>query len=584
MPTSLVSSDSLLAIDVGASNTRAILFDVVEGRYRFLAMGTAITTIEGPYHNLAEGVRLAIENLQETTGRTFFGNDGQMIIPVRNDGSGIDKIVVTLSVGKPLRVVAVGLLDDISTESAVRLASTTYAQVVEKISIIDRRNSAARLDSILKARPDLIIVAGGTEHGASQAVINLLESVGLACYLLPEASRPEVLYAGNNSLAEEVRNSIGPITHLSVAPNIRPAIEMEQLAPAQKELAVLFRSIRSKTFNGVHDLNDWASGHLIPASMAFGRVVRFLSKVYDPQKGVLGVDMGSTAATISAAFDGEPVLGVYPDLGLGQGLTSLLRQTSLDDITRWIGEDITEPQVRDYIHNKALHPRHIPTSIAEVAIEEALTRRALQVAIRRISGRFPKSAATSGHGLLPWFEPILASGGVFTNAPNLGHALLTLLDGIQPTGVTTIVLDQNNIAAPLGAAAEINSILPVQILESNTFMNMGTVITPVGVTQLGSPVLRMKVAITGGSETSLEVKFGSMEVIQLPPGQTATLQLQPVNRFDVGLGGPGRGGSVKVSGGALGVVIDARGRPIRLPGETSKRRETLKKWQWLFDS
>lgn len=582
MPTSLVSSDSLLAIDVGTVNTRAILFDIVEGRYRFLAMGTSATSTGAPYNNIAEGVHNAIENLQTTTGRIFFGSDGQLILPTRSDGSGIDKIVATLSIGKPLKIVAVGLLDDISTESAVRLATTTYGQVVEKISIIDKRNSAARLDSILKVRPDLIIVAGGTESGASHSVMNMLESVGLACYLLPESNRPEVLYAGNSALAEEVKSTIGPITRLSVAPNIRPSIDIEQLAPAQKEMAVLFRSIRSKSFNGVHDLNDWAAGHLIPTSMAFGRVIRFLSKVYDPVKGVLGVDVGASATTIAAAFDGEPLLGVYPDLGLGPGLTNMLRQTSLEDITRWIGEDISEPQVRDYIYNKTLHPRQIPVTVEEMAVEEALARRALQIGINRLSGRFPAKASTSGHGLLPWFEPVLASGSVLTNAPNLGHALLTLLDGLQPTGVTTIVLDQNNIASSLGAVAEINSILPVQILESNTFLNLGTVISPVGTTQFGSPALRMKVTVAGGSETSMEVKYGNIEVIQLPLGQTATLQLQPVNRFDVGLGGPGRGGSVKVSGGALGVIIDARGRPIRLPAETARRREYLKKWQWLF--
>ena len=39
-------------------------------------------------------------------------------------------------------------------------------------------------------------------------------------------------------------------------------------------------------------------------------------------------------------------------------------------------------------------------------------------------------------------------------------SLLMLLDGIQPVGVTTFVLDQNNLVASLGAAAEINTLLP----------------------------------------------------------------------------------------------------------------------------
>jgi len=58
-------------------------------------------------------------------------------------------------------VVAVGLLEDISTESAKNLASTTYAQVVETMSLNDRRKTVARLDTILQRKPDLIVVAGG---------------------------------------------------------------------------------------------------------------------------------------------------------------------------------------------------------------------------------------------------------------------------------------------------------------------------------------------------------------------------------------------------------------------------------------
>jgi hypothetical protein len=61
-------------------------------------------------------------------------------------------------------------------------------------------------------------------------------------------------------------------------------------------------------------------------------------------------------------------------------------------------------------------------------------------------------------------------------------------------------------------------------------------------------------------------------------GQAGTLHLTPLHRFDVGMGGLGRGGTVKVIGGVLGVMIDARGRPLRMPAEPSKRRDLLNQW------
>ena len=73
MPASLVDADSLLAVDVGTVTTRAALFDVVEGHYRFIASGHASTTAAAPFRDVSEGVRQAIENLQTITGRKFLG-------------------------------------------------------------------------------------------------------------------------------------------------------------------------------------------------------------------------------------------------------------------------------------------------------------------------------------------------------------------------------------------------------------------------------------------------------------------------------------------------------------------------------
>ena len=80
----------------------------------------------------------------------------------------------------------------------------------------------------------------------------------------------------------------------------------------------------------------------------------------------------------------------------------------------------------------------------------------------------------------------------------------------------------------------------------------------------------------------MEVKHGALEVLQLPVGQSALLHLQPLHRFDIGMGGPGRGGRLRVVGGTLGVVIDARGRPIQLSDDPSRRREMHAKWRWML--
>jgi hypothetical protein len=183
---------------------------------------------------------------------------------------------------------------------------------------------------------------------------------------------------------------------------------------------------------------------------------------------------------------------------------------------------------------------------------------------------------------LPWFEPIVASGSVLTRAPHHAHTLLMLLDGLQPTGVTTLVLDQYHLAPALGAAAAVNPLLTVQVLESSAFLNLGTVIIPVSKAQPGTPVLRIRMTNEAGSETRVDIKQGALEVLPLPIGQPARLHLQPLHRADIGMGGAGRGGSLRVVGGELGVIVDARGRPLRLPEDPSRRREQINKWLWTL--
>jgi hypothetical protein len=563
--------------------TRAALFDVVEGFYRFIASGHAPTTAAAPFKDLSEGVRQAIENLQIVTRRKFLGEDLRLIMPA-NEGKGVDTFAATLSAGPAVKTVVVGLLDDVSLESTLRLARTVYTRVVDTIGLNDKRKPEQQIDSLLRLQPDLILFAGGTDNGATRSVEHLMETIGLACYLLPAEKRPALLFAGNAKLAEKIKSGLQPLTSsLSVSPNLRPNLETEDLQPAQHALTKLYTQIRRGQMNGVDELNTWAGDTLMPTACAEGRIIRFLSQVYDSCKGILGVDLGASAATVAAAFDGELTLGVYPQLGLGEGLANLLRYTSLEEILKWIPLDIPAEAVQSYLHQKSIYPTSLPATPEDLAIEQALARQILSVALNSVAKDFPRRVRHASPGLTPYFEPILAGGSVITRAPALGQSLLILLDAIQPVGITTMILDQNNLLPALGAAASRNSILPVQVLESGAFLGLATVVAPYVNAQLGTPVLQGRLVYQNGNESRLDIKLGALEVLPLPVGQSGRLYLQPLHHADVGFGpGQTRDRGIPVTGTALGVVIDARGRPLRFPTDAERRRAIIKKWLWTL--
>lgn len=578
MPRSLVKAESLLAMDVGSLSTRVSLFDVVDARYRYLGSGVAQSTANAPYNDIGEGIHQAIEQLQTITGRVLFDADGKLITPERVDGSGVDVVVATVSAGPPIKTIVAGLLEDISVESAARLASSINAQVITRLSLSDHRSNEERLNLILQSKPDLILAAGGSDHGAEQAVMRLLETVGLACMLMPEDSRPEILFVGNSAIQEKVRHTMGAVGTVHFAPNIRPTLEVEELSPARVELANAYRRIRRKQMPGFYELDQWTNGGVLPPSHGWERVVRVLSKAYDPKKGVLGVDLGASAVTLAAGLGGEAVVGVYPQFGLSNPFLRNLEQVSLAGIHRWLMHDLPLSELRNILLTRQIFPASLPMTEEELDVELALAKVMLQSSMKEFLPRVKGLAGGGEFPILPAMEPVLASGSLLTQAARLAHSAMTLLDGIQPTRITTLILDQHHLIPTLGAAAAANPVLAVQAMDFGTLLNLATVIAPVGRARPGTTILKVKISDEDGREQKLDVRYGSLHCIPLPVGKSLQLHLQPYHGFDIGMGGAGVGGRVRLAGSALGVIIDARGRPLQLPRDAQQRREMLKRW------
>jgi hypothetical protein len=82
----------------------------------------------------------------------------------------------------------------------------------------------------------------------------------------------------------------------------------------------------------------------------------------------------------------------------------------------------------------------------------------------------------------------------------------------------------------------------------------------------------------GGHVFESTIHFGQLTVFPFETGRRGLLTLRPESGFDVGLGGAGRAGTVKVSGSALGIVADGRGRPLQFPVDEEARRQMNKAW------
>jgi len=575
--------ESILAADCGSTMTKVILIDTIDGQYRFVAQGKALSTIESPRADVLLGVRHAIGQIEEATGRLLLDEQGQLITPEQASGNGVDTFVATTSAAAPLRLILAGLTRDVSIESARRAISSTYALVEDTISLDDgaqreRRSTEARIRILQRHQPDIVLFVGGTDGGATAPVADIAEVVALACSIMDGAARPQIVFAGNKEARPLVAEILGDKGELRAVDNVRPALDVENVAAAQEEIDALYQERKMARMPGFGSLSAWSPMPILPTTRAFGYLIQYLARQYG--LNVVGVDIGGATVTVAGVIDGHFTSVSRRDLGLGHNVAGVSTEAGLENVLRWLPFDMEVTEACSIIANKQLRPATVPQTRRELLLEQAIAREALRLTLAEARQRWLGRPSAPYPGLLPFSDLIVGGGGVLAHASHYGQAALILLDVLQPIGVSRLALDVTSMAAPLGVTATIEPLAAAQVMERDGFLSLGTVVAPVGTAREGEMALKLKITYDDGRTLEMEVPYGSLEVLPLTTGHKATLELRPTRKFDIGLGAKGKGATTELEGGAVGVIIDARGRPLSLPATRGEQQAKIQEWLW----
>jgi len=579
--------ESILAADCGSTMTKVILIDTIDSQYRFVAQGETLSTIEPPRADVLVGVRHAIGQIEEATGRLLLDEQGQLITPEQASGNGVDAFVATTSAAAPLRLILAGLTREVSIESAHRAISSTYALVEDTISLEEgaqreRRSAEARIRILQRHQPDAVFIVGGTDGGATAPVADIAEVVALACSIMDGATRPQIVFAGNKEARPLVAEILGGKGELRAVDNVRPALDVENIAAAQEEMDTLYRERKMARIPGFGGLSAWSSVTVLPAARAFGYLIQYLARQYG--LNVVGVDIGGSTVTVAGVIDGHFTSLSRSDLGLSHNVARVSTEAGLENILSWLPFDMEVTEARNIIANKQLRPMTVPQTHRELLLEQAIAREALRLTLAEAQQRWVGRPSAPYSGLSPFLDLIVGGGGVLAHAPHYGQAALFLLDVVQPIGVSSLALNVNSMAAALGVTATLEPLAAAQVMERDGFLSLGTVVAPVGTGREGEIALKLKITYDDGRALDMEVPYGSLEVLPLTTGRKATLELRPTRKFDIGLGAKGKGATTELEGGAVGVIIDARGRPLSLPATRGEQQAKMQEWLWGMGS
>lgn len=576
---------SILMVDCGTVMTRATLLDRVEGVYRIISWGEAPTTRGEPWRNVADGVRHAVEQISGVTGRHFFGAGGDLITPQVSSNRGVDAFASTISASDPLELTLGGLTAEWSIASARRAAAGTYTQITSSLNDSTGLplTGEACVRAIRDAAPDVVFIAGGIEGGADKPVLGTVRETVLACSTMDRDERPVLLYAGNYRLRRQVVGIVGNEAELRVVENVRPSLAEEDIADAQQELESLFVERRMNHLSGMSTIDSWSSVPPAPTAQAFGRLIQYLWHLGAPDRGVIGIDVGGANTAIAAVFDDELHLTVHAGLGSSFGGARLMQpvgERNPEAVVRWVPEPLSRREARGLLINKEAYPASVPQVPRDLWVEQALAREAISETLAIARPGWRPGAAQVCRDLLPLCDTIVIAGGILARAPRAGQVVLIVLDSLQPIGITTLVLDRYGLAHALGNVARVKPLAAVEALDAGSLTNLGTVIAPIGEAEDGKAILEMDVTYENRSRLHVDVHQGDLEILPLPVGEEAILEIYPRPNIDAGLGGEGQGGKRRVSGGVAGLIIDARGRPLRPSRYPEKRREQMQQWLW----
>lgn len=601
--------ESILSADVGSLWTRVVLVDVVSGEYRFVARAAAPTSAELPFGDITVGLYNAIADIERVTGRKIV-EEGHLIIPQLPNGDGVDAFIAASSAAPALRIVLLALVRDITARSAIHAAESTYTNVLDLLTVDEHLHDgekplpegewlAHQVQRLVALQPDVALIVGGVDGGPTAPLLKLADAVAQATReraaleqsVNATPTRLPVIYAGNQSARGKVTQRLEEATDLRLTDNVRPKLDRERLSSAQEQLDNIYLQKQLTTLPGYPRLSSWTD-NIMPTALAEGIITRYIATQYN--RDVLIADVGASSVsgflTNDAPGNANPRAGersfyrvVKGDFGLAYGLPNLLREVGAARVQRWLPFSISEGELVDWALNRLLRPLSLAAEERDLQIEQAFAREALHV----IAERLREQAAS---GTRPAYDLLIGSGGLLANAPTPQMAAMLLLDGLAPEGLPTgsveIALDSTMLLPHIGAMAAANPAAAAYVFDRDSLLWLGTAIVPLAAVtnpMPNQPAVTVTVEYTDGSSPlKVAVPYGDIRLVPLRPDQRAHLTVQPGRDFRVGNGERGklvRTMGEEVKGGYVGLIIDARGRPLTLPSDETARIATLQRWQ-----
>ena len=245
-----------LFVDFGSTNTKITLVDIE--KEDIIGTAKAYTTVET---DVMIGYNNALELLHKKTGTDYT----------------VVKSLACSSAAGGLKIIAIGLVPELTSEAAKRAALGAGAKVIHTYSHNLNKSEA---EAIVNSNADIILLAGGTNGGDSRCIIH-----------------------NAKMLADKV--------DFHLAENVMPKINKLNVESARETIRSIFMNniVHAKGMTHVENNID---NILMPTPAAVLKAAQTLSEGTDNEAGLgdlVILDIGGATTDVHSAAEGDPTQG-----------------------------------------------------------------------------------------------------------------------------------------------------------------------------------------------------------------------------------------------------------------------------------
>jgi uncharacterized protein (TIGR01319 family) len=383
-----------------------------------------------------------------------------------------------------LRMVAVGLVPELTAEAARQAALGAGAKIVGVFSHELTRSDVGQIEAL---RPDLLLLAGGTDGGNR----NVIEHNARA--LAASALAGPVIVAGNRSARDAALDALhAGGKRCYPTENVLPELDQLNVEPVRAVIREAFvrHIVEAKGLDRamamVHDI-------IMPTPAAVMDAAQLLALGTPDESGwgdLMVVDVGGATTDVHSVSSGPPGEGLVPrglpepvakrtvegDLGVRVSAQSVVAAAGSHELRSDVAIRLRQPGMRERADRLAAHTAQLAANQDDEGFDIALGSACVDLAVGRHVGRVRETYSVRGAVRLLYgkdlrrVNALIGVGGVFAYGPRpadvlrAGLARADVPDSLRPEA-PSLYLDSAYVFYAIGLLAKREPTAALRVLK-----------------------------------------------------------------------------------------------------------------------